>query len=193
MKRWPITLCLVVLAASAVCAQQKDNASPAPKAANDGPSLEVTMKFIQDKLNEIGPVNFTESAHYNDGSRPDTTPVKIKSEKSNVVADPGRCHITYHWKMEAEDVVVHDQDHDFSLKAVADIQVLPMEFAEKELDDPPASNYRVVPPLFGVLVHRKGNTFDFFDLYDQTLANRLGKAMRHAVELCTTSNEPEPF
>jgi len=29
---------------------------PPPKPADEGPSLEVTMKFIQDKLNDIGPV-----------------------------------------------------------------------------------------------------------------------------------------
>ena len=57
MKRCFITICLAVLALSAALAQEKKTVPPPPKRANDGTSLEVTMKFIQDKLNGIGPVS----------------------------------------------------------------------------------------------------------------------------------------
>jgi hypothetical protein len=50
---------------SAALAQQKETAPPAPKPAAEEPSLEETMKLIQDKLNDVGPMNFAEYIHDN--------------------------------------------------------------------------------------------------------------------------------
>jgi hypothetical protein len=78
-----MTLCFVVLATSAALAQQKKTVPPPPKPADEGPSPEVTTKFIQDKMNSIGPVNYVVYTHDNatDNDRTD----RWKSVASRVV------------------------------------------------------------------------------------------------------------
>jgi len=50
MKRCLTMISCALLAASAALAQEKKDAPPPPKPVDNGPGLEVTMKFIQDKL-----------------------------------------------------------------------------------------------------------------------------------------------
>jgi hypothetical protein len=50
-------LMLIVSIAVSVAALAQD-VPPPPKPADAGPSLETTMKFIQERLEAIGPVNF---------------------------------------------------------------------------------------------------------------------------------------
>src|SRR5208282_5606509 len=58
MKRCLIAMCFAVLAVSASIAQEKTAVLPPPKPADGGPSLEITMKFIQDQLNDQGTVRY---------------------------------------------------------------------------------------------------------------------------------------
>jgi len=58
MKRCMMTVCFTALAVSAALAQEKKTVPPPPKPADEGPSLEVTMKFIQDKMNDHGTVGY---------------------------------------------------------------------------------------------------------------------------------------
>ena len=91
----------------AALAQGKKNVAPPPKPADEGPSLEVTMKFMEDKLNDVGALN----------------------------------------------LVVYSQG----------------EAVGKE--------------IFHL----------FFPFFEEQLANRVAKAMVHAVELCGGGGPPEPF
>src|SRR5580700_11220871 len=65
MKRGLMAIGFAVLAVSWALAQQKKSVLPPPKPADEGPSLEVTMKFIQDKLNDVGAVNYATYTHDN--------------------------------------------------------------------------------------------------------------------------------
>ena len=79
------TVCCALLAVSNGLAQ----GTPAPKPSENGPSLDVTMKFIQDQLNEQGQLNYIVSA-------PDQPPVTVITDMSNVLANPAACRLTYH-------------------------------------------------------------------------------------------------
>jgi hypothetical protein len=51
MRRYLITMFCMTLAISTALAQEKTPMAPPPKPADEGPSLEATMKFIQEKMN----------------------------------------------------------------------------------------------------------------------------------------------
>ena len=195
MKRFLMTICLVVLAVSAALAQGKKTVPPPPKPADEGPSLEDTMKFIQDMVSDIGPVNVVEHIH-DDSADNDWTQLS-KYEFTKVVANPGACLINYHWKTQTSGTVTADSDFGIFLKDVEDIAVMPMEQYLKEVVTAaghPSWSFRVDSPVFVLKVRRtdskETNVFDFFD---EQLANRVAKAMVHAVELCGGGSTPEPF
>jgi hypothetical protein len=184
------------MAVSAAVAQEKKDVPPPPKAANDGPSLEVTMKFIQDKVSEIGPLN---SAVYCHSTAGNDFMNRRKVEATNVVANASTCRFSYRWKWEQDGTVVWDVDVGFSFKDVGDIVVMPVDQYQKEVDTAaghPEISCRADPPLFALKVRRtdikRSNAFDF-DFPDEQTANRVAKAMVHAVELCGGGSKPEPF
>jgi hypothetical protein len=87
-------ICFVLLLIDPAVAQQ--GVPPPPMLAGNGPSLAVTMQFIQDKLNDIGPVSFV--VNLQNTIRDNTWTGTVSSEISNVVADQNQCRISYHWK-----------------------------------------------------------------------------------------------
>jgi hypothetical protein len=87
-------LALTLTAFSLVSAQQA--VSPPPKPADGGPSLAVTMQFIQDKLNQHGKINFAE--YVQDNAAGNDWIVQQALEIVNVVIHPESCIISYHFK-----------------------------------------------------------------------------------------------
>jgi hypothetical protein len=195
MKLCLVTVCFAALVVSAALAQQKKAVPPPPKPADEGPSLEVTMKFIQDKLNDVGTLNFVVFLHDNVAGTDLAN--RNKLELSNVAANAGACRISYHVKWELNGAVTQDIDAWFPLKDVGDILVMPIEQAFKAVDTAaghPGFTYRSDPPLF-VLQARRTNSkaVNEIDFADEQIANRVAKAMVHAVELCGGGAKPEPF
>src|SRR5271167_262603 len=86
MKRWLIGICFAWLVVSCAFAQQKKTVPPPPKPADEGPSLEVTMKFIQDKMNAHGTVGYVQTRSNVNGVL-----TRVYSLISDVVADPSTC------------------------------------------------------------------------------------------------------
>jgi hypothetical protein len=166
-------------------------APPPPKPADDGPSLEATMKFIQDKMNAIGPLRWTVNEH----DIPDNSDRVLvqNGELYQVVADPRRCTIGYHVNYTGKDVNVV-----LNLKEVEKIKVVPLEQRINDLTGAEFSS-TIRPPIFDVMVnqrHQGDGIFDgyaFFHVDDEELANRLARAITHAVELCTPEKQHEPF
>jgi hypothetical protein len=195
MQRCLIAMCLAVLVVSAALAQQKKTVPPPPKPTDEGPSLEVTMKFIHDKLSDIGPVNY--AAYVHDNASGNEWTVQFRSELTKVVADPRACRIDLHSKQEREGKSFTDNDFGFSLRVVGDIVVMPMEQRLKEIDalqGAPTLTYKVDPPVFVLKVRRTDRKEpDVFCFFDEQMANRVAKAMVHAVELCGGGEKPEPF
>jgi hypothetical protein len=65
-----------------------------PKPKDDGPSLDATMKFIEEKLNSIGPVSLMIYVH-DDMNGSDSTS-KVSTQISNARAIAKGCAVNYH-------------------------------------------------------------------------------------------------
>jgi tetratricopeptide (TPR) repeat protein len=168
---------------------------PPPKLAGEGPSLENTMQFIQDKLNGVGAVNFVSYVH--DSIAGTDWTQQSRRAATRVLADASGCRIDYHAKAENNGTVGWDFDEWFYLKNVEDVVILPLDQEQKELKAAvghPSWSSQVDPAVFVLKVRRKdlskSNSFYFFD---EQMANRVAKAMVHGVELCGGGGKPEPF
>jgi hypothetical protein len=196
-----LAFCLICFVHSGLLAQQA--VPPPPKPADDGPGLEVTMKFIQDKLNDIGPLRWTVTSRNADTGE-DLTAVWT-AEFVKVVADPQRCTISYHSFMSVGAVGPSGQQPPpprkqpadgvtlvLNVKEVKKITVKSEEEALKETAGwENAGNVR--PPIFVITVQQSRNRRHDFYVDDEELANRLARAITHSVELCTPDKNPEPF
>src|ERR1039458_3571437 len=118
----------VVMAGATALAQVAVPPPPQPaadKPAVNGPSLDVTLKFIQDKLNTVGTVNFAgyvhDSANNTDGVQ------KFSATISNAAANPGMCTLSYHRLVINNGSREHDENVVINLRDVQNISVLPDE------------------------------------------------------------------
>jgi hypothetical protein len=202
MKRSLIFLCIVALAAWAAWAQEKKDAAPSPKSADDGPNLEVTMKFIQEKLSaKSGP-------------------------EWKIVADPATCILTEgrHHDPGPGNSTFWEVETTLPFREVAKIEVIPAQeyYRQAGLEQPDnlSANTSVLrvstTTVNSVHTHerkvckkgrcmnddagrkvesRQSDSFkgEWSTGFDEDLANRVAKAMLHAVELCGGGSKPEPF
>jgi hypothetical protein len=193
---------MFALAGSLVCAQAclAQNVPPPPK-PDTGPSLEVTMKFIVDKLNDIGEVSSTAPFQKSDDGS--TGNGALSFEVSKVIAYPSQCRVSYHRNSNfiPGSFAFHDPpglntDDGFGFREVEDIVVLPLEKYLNESWARSGNNSAVIlstsPAIFALVVRRPHGAENMFAFYDATLADRVAKAMTHAVELCGGGNR-EPF
>jgi hypothetical protein len=173
--------------------------TPAQNPNRSGPSLDATMKFIQERLGDIGSVGYTafyQNARYDSMTTTD--------EFSKVIADARLCQISFHRKKMYKplkdndekdmDVITYDGDVSLSLRDIQEIEVKPME---QRLNDNQAATGHpetVVtstrPAITALLVHKSHEVLYPFPFTDALLANRVAKAIVHAVELCGGG---EPF
>jgi hypothetical protein len=188
--RTSLAICALALAGSALA---QDVPLP-PKPADNGPSLADTMKFIQDKIASIGTANYVVFIqNTKDGSSFNNS---MRNEVTGVVADPRQCKLSFHWKAFRDGKSSQDVDSWFSLSHVQDIVVKPYERYQIELDaslgNPQYVTTSVNPPVTALLVRRDDNATHLFPFIDPTLADRVAKALTHAVELCGGGNK-DPF
>jgi hypothetical protein len=187
---------LVFAAISTTFAQQP--VTPTPHPAGNSPSLVATMQLIQKELNAVGKLSFVVHVHDNEGGTDRTT--QYNSEVSKVVADHANCTIRYHWRSSIGDDILDDTDYSFSLHDVQGMAVMTYEQFAKEMEDKdkggpnaqPTWYAKYNPPMFMVIPQIAGyeNGEYGFVLADEEMANRVAKAMAHAVELCGGKNVP---
>jgi hypothetical protein len=193
------------LLAVAVCVSAQ-KVPPPPKPANEGPSLEVTMKFIQDKLNGLGPINY-DYQWTNTATGLTQRARHLTDEWTEVEADPKTCVLRGHVKEIMNGKVRWDRDVSYRVRAIQKILVMNLEQQQNQnhatagLSD----SARVSPPIFVIEVDlesfparlywdpNSGKDHGFFFLYEEEMANRVAKALVHAVELCGGGGKPEPF
>jgi hypothetical protein len=176
-----------ILARDSAPAEQPLAAAP----ADTGPSLAETMQFIQEKLNDIGEVSLVEFAQdLNDDSTGTGT---AKYKFSNVFADQYQCRISYHWNHIQDGRIGQNENNVFSLRDVQDIVIKPLEQYLNEYD---AKNGRpsiiltsTSPPISVLQIRRPHGEDNIFTFTDADLADRVAKAMLHAVELCGGGNK----
>src|ERR1035437_3239059 len=181
---------------SAIQAQGAAPTSP-PAAGTpvaSGPTLEVTMKFIQDKLNTIGTVNFAgyvhDSANNTDGVQ------KFSAAISNAATNPGACALSYHRLVINNSSREHDENVVINLRDVQSIAVLPDEqdwqmYLVRSGDT--TKTVKDVPEISSLVIKLNNGKDPTLRFYEQDLADRVAKAMVHAVELCGGGPKPEPF
>ncbi len=162
------------------------NAPPAGAQTNSGPSLAETMQFIQDKLNDIGKVAWVEVLQdINDGRTGTNTCTNVIS---NVVADQNQCRISFDREGTGGGKTYKDENSVFSLRDVQDIVVRPWEQLETEYQARNGSPNVIVtstnPPITVLEVRRPHGEENIFRFTDANLADRVAKALTHAVELC---------
>jgi hypothetical protein len=172
-----------LMAISTLQAQQA--VVPPPRPADSGPSLEKTMQFIQENAAE-GKLSYT--AFVTDASQQGVEwRNQFTVETSNLVAGAGACRITYHWRAELNGKLAADADYSLALKDVKEIFVLPQDQNQNQVDNRnghPDWNSRISPPLFVLIAKRPRGLVNVFLFSDEEMANRVAKAITHAVELC---------
>lgn len=168
--------------AKATSAQQKNQ--PSERLTQEH-GLEATMKFIQDKLNSIGPVNYTARAH--DSRNGGDWTNQFKDEVSQLVANPSVCRIYYHWFAAVENRVTMDKEVGFALH---DVQKITVRTREEVFNSDNAAmgraswTVKVDPPLYVLVVQRPAHVENHFVFRDENLATQVAKALAHGVELC---------
>jgi hypothetical protein len=164
---------------------------PPPKPQDDGPSLEVTMKFLQEKL--PSKVDYIIFSHDNLNGTDFTN--KGSTDMRNVSASAGRCQIDFHLQETTNGHTDVDVDSYLSLKQVENIEVIAEEqhikLAQAKLGHPEYS-YKVDPPVFTLVATYSVGDGLRSSFYDESLANRVAKALQHAVELCGGGSK-DPF
>jgi hypothetical protein len=157
-----------------------------------------TMKFIQEKL--PGVVNYMVYRHDNITGI-DAPPQKARLTLTQVSADAGRCSISFHSRFDI-DVKSAEGDHEILLKQVREISLSQKETVDQRAfakNGHPEHAVKIDPPIALVLVKwvnaNKPSADDpvrMFYFYDETLAERVSIALKHAVSLCG-GGKPETF
>jgi hypothetical protein len=204
--------------------------APPPRPADNGPSLEATMKFIQDKLNEQGEVNYTVRRSGDSsgddrstrktpatpatpatptkgrGSQASNGPSRQSDEVTSVAADPRTCQVS----LQKRDLVYMNPvpQYRFSFRDAEKLMVMPLKDAlNRAAADrgEPQNVEEVAPDISALLIQFKGKKLhrqwgnqgsDEQQLRlvfrEDELAQRMAKAMVHAIELCGGGSK-DPF
>lgn len=152
-------------------------------------SLPATMLEIQTELNKVGKLSFVVDFYLSD----EKGTSKVMEEDSKVVADPDSCTIRYHlWKsMHGE--VVNDEDVSLNLRDVKGVWTMSNDellkkVMKKEGTTPDDRKYgyyeRYSPTMYVVALRMSNDDENGFPFTDQKQAQRVGRAMAHAVKLC---------
>jgi hypothetical protein len=184
MKRWWITMCCVALAVSAALAQQKKTAPPSPKPTDSDPSLEVTMGFIQDKLFQLGKISLVDAEHNSQTGRDSQT--SYAYELGSIPGGSAHCSIDLQRTMTVNGARQEPYKIFTSLKDVEQIVVMTQEERLNRLEVQAGHSevtHIVSPQIFALEIRKPGDQ-SFFVFIDEDLANRVAKAIVHAVELC---------
>jgi hypothetical protein len=166
------TICLLILAGSLLSAQERTDVPPVSSQADNGPSMEVTAKFIQEKL-------------------------RANSFWSDVTIDPTSCEFTAKGRYDPfPDNSVQSITFHFSLRDVSQVEASSHGFTIDMKPGKSVDHFKETTQKRGK-PHRSVNfqepTFYSRTLPDEDLGNRLAKAMIHAIDLCGRSGQPEPF
>ena len=162
----------------------------AAPASGDGASLAATMQFIQDQMNEQGRIDYTLRTHDN-AEGTDWPVYQIGIEPSQAVADAVGCRITWHKRLFRDGKMLLEKDISLDLRSVVKVEVR-TSVQESKAEDTANGNTqydkRQDPPYFAVVPvgTEKASTQIFISTEDR--ANRIAKAVRRAVLLCSMNN-----
>ncbi|MBC8038113.1 MAG: hypothetical protein H7X89_12940 [Rhizobiales bacterium] len=162
---------------------QKEQPSNAPqiKSADlkpEGQSLAGALALIADKVGGEGTINFTAQFHDMATGRDHTEQLSYRA--SNVTIDPNRCQVGYRWHVEQDGRAVSDENRTVELRLAKNIRVTSMDAEAGR-----RFSMRTYPTVYVVHIARWDNASgDNLYFHDKDMAERVGTATRHAVELC---------
>jgi hypothetical protein len=190
MRRYLMMTCCIAVAINAALAQQSQNVQTESNGSEASPSLPVTMQFIQAKIRDKGS---------DSGGRSSI------GTFLDVVADPAKCELVATQQGRERISVIR-----FAFRDVEQIKVLPYadwfhSSTGYTVDMNGRNPFTVAMGMTrsnSVHIHLKkgrapkkdvetGEWWVTFE--DEDTANRVAKAMLHAVELCGGGAKPEPF
>ena len=103
------------------------SANPPLQAADNGPTLPETLQFIQGKLNSLGKVSFVAVTQDSiQGAKGSTV---VTETASAIKTDASTCMMRFHWTTTRHGQSVLDQDIELPLKAISNIEVMPLPAA----------------------------------------------------------------
>ena len=163
-----------------------------PASKSNGPTLEFTMEYIQDKLISRGLLSYKVSLH-------DTVTGKDWSYEfidklSGTYANASTCQIGFHWKQTRSGEAVTDKETYLDLRGGAKADVLTLDqyltqSAAKSGHD--SWSTKASPSLFVLHVTKSDNNESNYVFPDEDTANHLAKALMHAAELCGSAQGSE--
>jgi hypothetical protein len=230
--RLVVMILTLALSNASVLAQQ--SVPPPPQPAPDkppaasGPSLEVTLKFIQDKVNEQGSIAYTASASNAINGTDLGTLFQFSQESRVIAVDPAGglffqekdfVALTEHvsatndgtttWQVNFKDVdkldVMSSTDYKNSFAHGSVYQDNPLFYellVHLAAGKTVRQHTRTTVCTKGLNISKQScitleadNNLEVFTLHfrDEETANRVAKALVHAVELCGGGPKPEPF
>jgi hypothetical protein len=208
MKAIPFYLTLCVL-----CPAFAQDVPPPPKPADSGPTLEVTMKYIQDRLNGEGKVSDQVTLLGTD------TPGSFSYSSMNAIADAASCTLSVKLVFGSEDFGQSEVNVKLSFRDVAKLMVESHADAARRamaaLGQNVPANYsptiflltwvlgpgktmpnhvRAIDPK-GIVTEKDYPPIKEAGAYfrEEETAQRTAKAMVHAVELCGGGKDDDPF
>jgi hypothetical protein len=161
---------------------------PLPPLRGDAATLNDTMKFLNDKL--PSKVNYTMSSH-NTITGTDSAVVKKSYEVSYITTNAYGCSIRYNRQVDGQPL----QNGSLPLKQVQDVVLQPMDQVTQRAvaqAGHPEVNISISPAIFQVVAKIDSTHGLLIMYYDETLADRVSKALQHAVDLCGGGNK-DPF
>jgi hypothetical protein len=197
------------------------DAQPAAAPTDSGPSLAETLQFIRDKVNQQGSIAYTESVSYASNGADLGSTFQYSEESQVIAVDPaGGLSIQEQNSVAVRGITSNGTaTWQVNFKDVDRLEVL--NSADYKHRVAQGLVYVDSPPFFELLVHlasgktvqqhshaaassgRHGKATEMsesknvgeFILHfrDEDSADRVAKAMIHAIELCGGGSQPEPF
>jgi hypothetical protein len=163
-------------------------ATPIPK--SNGPTLEYTMEYIQEKLIGRGVLDYQVALH--DSLAGKDWSYEFTDKLSGTYANPSTCQIGFHWKQTRSGKVVTDKETYVDLNTGVKLDVLPLdqyltESAAKSGHD--TWSTKASPSLVVLRITKPDNRDSNFVFPDEDTATHLAKALVHAAELCAKAQE----
>jgi hypothetical protein len=156
-----------------------------PPNPSGGAALATTMQFIQESLNHNGLVSFYANIENTDTGEQARS--FFHNEVTDVVADPGQCQISFHWRRVNGKGEIIMGNASFPLRDAKTIAVRPYEqFLSQELSrtgHPNATVTSTMPPIT-IVELRRLHSERYFLFTEAAFADRVAQALNRAVELC---------
>jgi hypothetical protein len=127
------------------------------------------------------------TTHFHDSADNNNWTYQFTFEVSKAVADAAACTIAYHYNIIRDGTQISDSDASINLHDVQDVTLTTGNQRQNKNDTAAGHTTweaKVDPPVFDLVVRGKEAAEFYFFFFDEDTANRVTKAMGHAVEVC---------